>query len=267
MQPLPGLWTDWATHSAWVAQMGTALHAFDLGASFIWATSGALLAARRGFDLTGIFAVALVSATGGGLLRDGLFLQAGPPALVRTPAYVVLAGAVALAVWAFGNRVEGHRWLARTVMIADALGLGAFAVVGMHLSIAAGLSLPGVALVGVVNAVGGSILRSILLNQIPEVFRPGELTALAALVGCVVYLVLRRALGANDAASATCAVIVVAIVRIVSVRYRFVTKPARGFAHVDGFRDVRGEVRGDPRNAVDSDAVARRGDGDGPRDG
>ena len=50
-----------------------------LGSSFIWAVSGALLAARRGYDLTGIGAVALVSATGGGLLRDNLFLQQGPP--------------------------------------------------------------------------------------------------------------------------------------------------------------------------------------------
>ncbi len=174
---------DWSARVAWLPAMGLAWRAFDLGASFIWATSGALHAARRGFDVTGIFAVALASATGGGLLRDGLFLQAGPPALVHTPAYVIMAGAVALGVWGFGERVEGHRLLSRTVMLADALGLGAFAVVGMHLSLAAGLSLPGVALVGVVNAVGGSILRSALLLQIPEVFRPGELTALAALVG------------------------------------------------------------------------------------
>jgi uncharacterized membrane protein YeiH len=93
--------------------MGFAWRAFDLVASFIWAASGALLAARRGFDVTGIFAVALVSSTGGGLLRDGLFLQAGPPALVRTPAYVVIAGGAALVVWLFGKRVEGNRLVSR----------------------------------------------------------------------------------------------------------------------------------------------------------
>ena len=218
---------------AWLPPMSAALHAFDLTASSIWATSGALLAARRGFDVTGIFAVALVSATGGGLLRDGLFLQGGPPALVRTPAYVIVAGVASIAVWLLGKGVEGHRLLSRTVMLADALGLGAFAVVGMHLSLAAGLSLPGVVLVGVVNAVGGSILRSIFLSQIPEVFRPGELTALAALIGCVLYLTLSLAVGASDVVSAACTVAVVALVRIVSVRYRFVTRPARGFGDVD----------------------------------
>jgi uncharacterized membrane protein YeiH len=213
--------------------MGFAWRGFDLGASFIWATSGALLAARRGFDVTGIFAVALVSSTGGGLLRDGLFLQAGPPALVRTPAYVIIAGACALAVWAFGNRLEGHRLLSHTVMVADALGLGVFAVVGMHLSIAAGLSLPAVVLVGVVNAVGGGILRSVFLHQIPEVFRPGELTALAAAVGCAIYLVMARGFRIDDPVAAACTVGAVAIVRILSVRYRFKTSPARGFERFD----------------------------------
>jgi uncharacterized membrane protein YeiH len=214
--------------------MGLAWRVFDLGASFIWATSGALLAARRGFDVTGIFAVALVSSTGGGLLRDGLFLQAGPPAVVRTSAYLVIAATASLGVWAFGDRVKGTPVVSGMVMIADAFALGAFAVVGMHLSIAAGLSLPAVALVGVVNAVGGGILRSVLLHQIPEVFRPGELTALAALVGCVLYLTLTRAFAIGDAVSAACTVTIVAIVRILSVRYRFKTSPARGYVGIDG---------------------------------
>ncbi|HWO02577.1 MAG TPA: TRIC cation channel family protein [Blastocatellia bacterium] len=63
---------------------------FDYGATFVWSVSGALIAARRGYDIAGVSALALVSATGGGLLRDGLFLQNGPPALVRTPVYLLI---------------------------------------------------------------------------------------------------------------------------------------------------------------------------------
>lgn len=62
----------------------------DYGATFLWAISGALVAARRGYDIAGVFTIALVTATGGGLLRDGLFLQNGPPELVQSPAYLVL---------------------------------------------------------------------------------------------------------------------------------------------------------------------------------
>jgi uncharacterized membrane protein YeiH len=236
-QPPAAFW------GGWLPAMSLAWRAFDLVASAIWAASGAILGARKGFDVTGIFAVALFSATGGGLLRDGLFLQAGPPALVRTPAYVIIAGAAALVVWAFGERIPRF---SRAVMIADAFGLGAFAVVGMKLALASGLSLPAVALVGVVNAVGGGVVRSILVNEVPEVFRPGEWMALAALVGCVVYLALIRGLQIDDDVASASAVGTVAVVRTLSVHYRFLTTPARGFDAPDGALPQRTQPRDEP---------------------
>jgi uncharacterized membrane protein YeiH len=223
----------WESSGALRPVLGLAWRTFDFSASLIWATSGALLAARRGYDMTGIFAVALVSSTGGGLLRDGLFLQEGPPALVRTPAYLVIAGVATLSVFAFGKRLDDHRLLSRTLM-ADAVGLGVFAVVGMHLALRANLNLPAVVFVGVVNAIGGGILRSLFLHETPEVFRPGEFTALAAFIGCVVYVVLARLLALDDRLCAGVSVAATALLRILSVRYRLKTIGARGFDLVDG---------------------------------
>ena len=202
---------------------------FDVGASFIWAISGALLAAMRGYDLTGIYAIALVSSTGGGLLRDGLFLQQGPPAVVRTPIYIALAGIAALLVWLLGQRAKVLRPVMRFAGLVDAIGLGGFAVVGMQLALRAGLSLPGVVLVGVVNAVGGSVLRSLLLHEVPQVFRPGEWTALASSVGCLVHLGLLRGLGFDPRLSAAITVVLVALLRVGSVHYGLKTHAARGF--------------------------------------
>ncbi len=62
---------------------------FDIGATFIWAITGAGLGVRKGYDVTGVFVMAFVSALGGGLLRDGIFLQHGPPEAVRQPAYLL----------------------------------------------------------------------------------------------------------------------------------------------------------------------------------
>src|SRR4051812_31617998 len=109
---------------------GVAFRYFDLGATFLWASSGAVLAARRGYDLTGIFVIALVSSCGGGLLRDALFLQAGPPILVRTPTYVIVTLLASLLTWRFGETLHGRlpRPVVRLTELADALGLGAFAV-------------------------------------------------------------------------------------------------------------------------------------------
>jgi uncharacterized membrane protein YeiH len=202
---------------------------FDLGASFIWAISGALVAARRGYDLTGICAIALVSSTGGGLLRDGLFLQQGPPALVLTPMYIIIAAVAALLVWSLGQQARPLRVFARFAGVVDAVGLGSFAVVGMQVALHARLSIPGVVLVGVVNAVGGSVLRSLLLHEIPEVFRPGELTAVAALFGCLIHLGLTLVLGVDPRPSAVITIVLVALLRASSVHYGLRTHAARGF--------------------------------------
>ena len=202
---------------------------FDVGASFIWAISGALMAATRGYDLTGIAAIALVSSTGGGLLRDALFLQQGPPSLVRTPIYIVVAGVAALLVWLLGREARILRPFERFAGLVDAVGLGGFAVVGMQLALRAELSLPGVVLVGVVNAVGGSVLRSLLLHETPQVFRPGELTAVASLAGCLVHLGLTRGLGLDPRPSAAITILLVALLRTGSVHYGLRTHAARGF--------------------------------------
>ena len=213
----------------WFHESEIVWRSFDIGASFIWAISGALLAATRGYDLTEICAIALVSSTGGGLLRDALFLQQGPPALVRTPIYIALAGIAAALVWLLGQKARLLRSFSRVAAIVDAIGLGGFAVVGMQLASRAGLSLPGVVLVGVVNAVGGSVLRSLLLNEVPPVFRPGEVTALASLLGCLFHLTLVRGFGVDARLSAPVTVALVASLRIGSVHYGLKTHAARGF--------------------------------------
>ncbi len=207
---------------------GVAFRYFDFGATFLWAASGAVLAARRGYDLTGIFAIALVSACGGGLLRDALFLQAGPPVLVRSPVYVVLTLVASLATWRVGAALHGRLPSAvrRLTELADAVGLGAFAVVGMRLALAASISVAGAMLVGVVNAVGGGVLRSVLLHRTPRVFRPGELTALAAFGGTLLYAALAVGLRVNDNAAGLAAIALAASTNFVSRRYRLQTRAA-----------------------------------------
>lgn len=202
---------------------------FDLGATFLWAVSGALLGARRGFDVIGILILALVSSTGGGLLRDGLFLQNGPPVLVRTPVYLGIVLLATLVVLLFGRRVQRIKAFEPLVSLVDALGLGAYAVVGMNRATALGLSLLGVALIGMVNAVGGGLLRSVLLAREPRLFRPGTLEAAAALIGCGVFLSLTRLGGLEQTGAAWITIAVVFVIRALAVRYGVSTRPLRDF--------------------------------------
>jgi uncharacterized membrane protein YeiH len=224
---------------------GLVWRCFDWGASFIWAMSGARTAARRNYDFTGIFAIALVTCAGGGLIRDLLLLR-GPPLLVRSPVYIAVAGAAALIVWVLGERLRYRPIYGRAELIATAVGLGAFAVVGMDLAIAAQVSLPGVVLVGVANAVGGAVLQSVLLQEAPPVFKPGELTALAALIGCLTHVILLRAMDASASLAAAVTVTVVAAVRMASLRFRIETQPAFRFPAAHRRRRVQLRVAPSP---------------------
>jgi uncharacterized membrane protein YeiH len=197
---------------------------FDLGATFVWAVSGAGLGVRFGYDYTGIFVMAFVSAVGGGLLRDGIFLQHVPVALTN-PDYliVVLCGAV---VGTVGSVAAGRRKPSRVYQGAldtvDALGLGAYACVGAQMTLAMGLSIPASLLVGVVNGVGGGLLRDILVNRIWML--PGQILALAALAGVSLFVLLLKTTNLSAGEAAWAAIGLTFIIRMLAIRFDWRTR-------------------------------------------
>jgi uncharacterized membrane protein YeiH len=198
---------------------------FEYGATFIWAATGAGMAVRSGYDITGIFVMAFVSALGGGLLRDGIFLQQGPPVAVRGPAYlvIVLVGAAvgAAAAVAAGGRKPTRLWRAISDSV-DALGLGAYACVGAQMALQLGLGIPSSIFIGVVNGIGGGLLRDILINRIWML--PGQLFALAALAGAIVFVTLVEPLHFDPTWSAWIAIAVAFAIRVLAIRYDWRTQ-------------------------------------------
>ena len=201
----------------------------DLVATFLWALSGALIAARRRYDIAGVIALALLSAVGGGLIRDGLFLQQGPPALVRTPIYLILVLTASLIVLVFGRYVPRIPFFVQVVQLVDALGLGGYSVVGTQLALAAGISPLGAVLVGTLNAVGGGVLRDLLTRREPEIFQPGQPVALAALAGCIGFYTLSQLLRLGETLAAWATMVLVFAIRAAAVRFNLRTRPVRGF--------------------------------------
>jgi uncharacterized membrane protein YeiH len=174
----------------------------DLAATFLFGLTGALAAIKRGYDVIGLFMLAFVTAVGGGLIRDGLFIQSGPPVVATDSRYiiaVVLSGVMAVL---FRDHITR---LNRVIALLDALGLGAYAVVGVQKALLADLSTASALLVGVINATGGGLLRDVLVRDEPLLFKPGQYYSVAALSGCVVYLVLveEARMTATDAAYLT----------------------------------------------------------------
>ena len=188
--------------------------AFDLAATFLFAISGALAARRKGYDLVGVSGLALATGLGGALLRDGLFLEAGPSAVLRDGRYLAAVVAGVAVALLFARLL--HR-LGLLLGLADALGLGAYAVFGTEKALDSGLPLLPAALVGTVNAVGGGLLRDVLVREEPLMFRPGEFYALAALAGIATHLALLPT-GLAPSLAGLAGVAVAFAVRLLSLR-------------------------------------------------
>jgi uncharacterized membrane protein YeiH len=162
--------------------------AADLGGTALFALEGALIAIRAGLDLLGIMVIGFVAALGGGIIRDVL-IGATPPAAIRDQRYPLLA---------FGGTVVAMlatpllRQAPQTPLIAlDAAALALFAVAGLQKALVRGVGPVGAVLMGTLTAVGGGMVRDVLLAQVPVILRT-DFYATAAIIGCVAILLARR---------------------------------------------------------------------------
>ncbi|MDF2691732.1 MAG: rane protein [Labilithrix sp.] len=188
----------------------------EVVAIFVGALSGALLARRRrDYDVVGMAALAFAAGLGGSLSRDVLLQQGTPLALTRPSYLVTVASAIAVS-WFWGHHLGTHT--ERAIVLLDALGLGWFAVAGTLRCITAGLGPASAVLLGIVGSVGGGIVRDVLSNQVPAVFRRGELYALASLAGAVA-LVTCRSLALPELVSAAIGIVIGSGVRLASLRF------------------------------------------------
>ena len=194
----------------------------DLAATFLFGVTGALAALKRGYDWIGLLALAFATAVGGGLLRDGIFISQGPPVVTKDSRYVLVI--VAAAVVSFVLRELVTRFN-KVIAWLDALGLGAYAVVGIQKALGANLSVAAAILVGVVNAVGGGLLRDVLVREEPLFFKPGQFYVLAVLLGCVLFVVLALQLRMEVAPAALITIGSTFLFRVLAIHFNWKTGP------------------------------------------
>ena len=192
----------------------------DLGATVLFSITGATVAIRRHYDVIGVFVLALACGLGGGLLRDGLFIQNGPPVAMRDASYLiaVLIGVV-LAILFF-THVER---LSKPFLIIDALATGAYGVVGASKSFEAGLAVPACIFVGVVNAVGSGLIRDVLVRDEPLLLRPGQFYVIASVLGVGGFALLVIVFGAPVVPSAITAIAITFVFRLLAIFFDWKT--------------------------------------------
>jgi uncharacterized membrane protein YeiH len=165
----------------------TLLYLIGLLGVGVFALSGALAAGRKKFDLLGVVVIALVTAIGGGTIRDVL-LDRHPIFWIADPAYLVVIVASALLTLIYVRFRKPPRM---SLQIADALGLALFTISGTQIAEQSGV--PGIAAVvmGAVTGSFGGLLRDILSAEVPLLLRQSDLYATAAIAGSSVYLILQ----------------------------------------------------------------------------
>jgi uncharacterized membrane protein YeiH len=187
--------------------------AVDLVAIVIGALTGGLLAAREGFAVSGVLLLAVSTGLGGGLVRDVL-LASGPPVALTDPAYLpTVAVTAAVTFWFSGVLSRFNRLL----VVLDAVTLGFFTVIGAQKAQLAGLPSASVVFIGTLTAVGGAVIRDVLLAQRADIVQPGPYNAVAALLGATALTVLAGPAGLPPLPVATLVIVLVAGLRVLSV--------------------------------------------------
>ena len=192
---------------------------FDLAATFLFALTGVWLASRRGYDLVGAFMLAFVSGVGGGLLRDSVFIKQVP--LVMQDARYLWMVLAAVAVGTLTLRLAER--FEHLIAYVDALAIGVYGVVGANKALIAGIDPVPALLVGICNAVGGGLLRDVLVREEPLVFKPGQLYTLAALVGLVLFVAMSYTYGVDTNHAAWIAIAVTFLLRLLAIRFGWTT--------------------------------------------
>ena len=196
----------------------------DLTAVFLMALTGVIEAIRREFDLIGLLVLALATGVGGALIRDGIFLHPDIPAVLTDQRYLLAVALAGVAGLIFGSRAVIS---IKLIAWVDAAALGAYAVVGVQKSLDLGLGYAPAVLVGVVNACGGGVLRDLFTGERPMVFKPGQFYALAALIGCLMYVPLRLHTQTPPLAAAMAAIVVTFVLRVLAITFNWNTSPVR----------------------------------------
>lgn len=195
----------------------------DLTGTFAFALNGALTASRVArLDIVGVITLGVITAIGGGIIRDVL-LDDLPPATFSDWRYLAVAAAGALVAFLFARSLGR---LAIPIEVLDAIGLSVFAITGAAKAIQFGIGPVQAIILGTITAVGGGTLRDALLGQVPSVMREG-LYAIPALVGAAitVFSILIDGYGLPAALVAAAACL---LIRLLGVRFKLNAPRPRG---------------------------------------
>lgn len=202
------------------------LRVLDLAGVGVFAISGALTAGRKSLDLMGVLVIAIVTAIGGGTLRDVLLDR--QPFWIADPVFLMVIIGAALATVLV---VRYARPPEQLLQLADAFGLALFSISGARIAEQAGFSGLIVVVMATITGVFGGVLRDVLCAEIPMILRRGNIYATAVIAGASLYVFLQGA-GIDRVAAAAAGMLAIAALRIAAIYFQL-TLPVFTLEHKD----------------------------------
>lgn len=206
-----------------------------------FASSGAMIAIRKGMDVFGIIVLSIITAVGGGIFRD-LVLGIKPPTAFIKTTYTTVSVISAIIVIIIYKLIDKKKFLnmnflltyVKIISILDAIGLGIFTMSGVNLAwkMAYGSNRYLLIFVGMVTGCGGGVVRDLCAGAIPIIFTKNTIYAMASLLGAVAFIFSRQYIRHHYAY--LLGVIVVIVVRLLSMKYRWSLPDVRSDLIEDG---------------------------------
>jgi len=194
------------------------LHILDMIGTTAFATSGALAAIRHRMDLSGAIVLAFIVGNGGGTVRDILLGRSIFWLHQHSYVYVaVTTGLITFLLTYLVPKMQHHRAkeFAWSLILSDAIGLAAFTIIGINIALYLGHDELIAIIMGMITAVGGSVIRDIMCREIPLIFH-GQLYATPTLLGAILYVLLLH--HTSHEIAITACMIVVLTIRILAVK-------------------------------------------------
>jgi uncharacterized membrane protein YeiH len=190
------------------------LFIIDILGTFSFAVSGAFLAMQKKLDPFGVLVLSFVTAIGGGTLRD-MMIGNLPVSWLRNETAAIVIFSSAIATMFFGRYLKQFT---TTLFLFDALGLGLFTIIGIELGIDKHFSIGVCIALGTITACFGGVIRDVLLNDVPLLFRK-EIYAMACIAGGLIYFLFKE-IKTDTSLSKIICILIIFTIRVLAVRFK-----------------------------------------------
>ncbi len=191
------------------------IYTLDLIGTMVFAVSGVLTAIHKKFDIVGSLIIGIVTAVGGGTLRDVLIGET-PVGWMKDVNYLWVILIALVLAYTFKSSIAKFR---KGMFLFDTIGIGLFTILGLQKTLSVGLSPAIAVMMGTVSAVFGGVIRDVLTGVVPLIFR-AEIYATACLAGGVVFLLL-EAFFPNQIINVVISMLVVFVIRFFAVKKKW----------------------------------------------